>query len=144
MWKKGTVNVDSFVLIQEDHIPRLTWTLVRVLDLFPGKDGRVRTVKVQTSKGVCVRPIQRLHLLELDSHENLSNNPKCNSEEILVDTKRDEQIHTPVVEDVQTDSNSTVKESDMPTQPELSTTRRGHVVKNLRKWTFKIWIFTWI
>ena len=83
-----------------------------------------------------MRPIQRLHLLELDSHENLSNNPKCNSEEILVDTKGDEQIHIPVVEDVQTDSNSaepTVKESDKPTQPELSTTRRGRIIKKPQK-----------
>ncbi len=32
--------------------------------MFPGSDGRVRTVKLQTSKGLLMRTVQRLHKLE--------------------------------------------------------------------------------
>ena len=34
------------------------------MDTFPGKDGRIRTVRVQTKKGMINRPVQKLHLLE--------------------------------------------------------------------------------
>ena len=43
---RGTV-----VVISEDKTPRLSWPVSVVTELFPGKDGRVRTVKVKTSKG---------------------------------------------------------------------------------------------
>ena len=34
------------------------------MDTFPGKDGRIRTVRVETKKGMMNRPVQKLHLLE--------------------------------------------------------------------------------
>ena len=34
------------------------------MDTFTGKDGRIRTVRVQTKKGMINRPVQKLHLLE--------------------------------------------------------------------------------
>ena len=60
--KKGSV-----VLIRDDKTPRLHWPLGVVVELFPGKDGIVRSVNVKTSKGVICRPVQRLHNLELYS-----------------------------------------------------------------------------
>jgi hypothetical protein len=54
----------SMVLIQEDTVPRLQWPLGRVIELYPGKDNKVRSVLVQTQKGQFVRPIQRLCHLE--------------------------------------------------------------------------------
>jgi hypothetical protein len=59
------VDIGSIVLIQEDHVPRLQWDMGIIVEVFPGKDGRVRTVKVKTSKGTYVRSIQRLHKLEM-------------------------------------------------------------------------------
>ena len=38
-----------------------------IVDVFPGKDGLIRSVNVKTSKGVITRPIQRLHHLEISS-----------------------------------------------------------------------------
>ena len=52
------------VLISEDNIPRGKWRIGKVAETFPGKDGRIRTVRVQTKKGMINRPVQKLHLLE--------------------------------------------------------------------------------
>ena len=56
----------SVVLIENEGA-RITWPLGVVLKMFPGRDGLSRTVEVKTEKGVYVRPIQRLHSLEIDS-----------------------------------------------------------------------------
>ena len=44
-------------------------------ELFPGKDGVVRSVNVKTSKGVVCRPVQRLHNLEISSAESITTDP---------------------------------------------------------------------
>ncbi|XP_014673255.1 PREDICTED: uncharacterized protein LOC106813592 [Priapulus caudatus] len=44
--KKGSV-----VLVREDHIPRLSWPLGIIVEVFPGRDGLIRSVKVKTAKG---------------------------------------------------------------------------------------------
>ena len=37
---------------------------LRSVDTFPGKDRRIRTVRVQTKRGTINSPVQKLHLLE--------------------------------------------------------------------------------
>ena len=59
------LQVGSVVLVQEDNVPRLKWPLAFVLKLYPGKDGIVRSVLLQTSKGHIERSVQRLHDLEI-------------------------------------------------------------------------------
>ena len=69
--KKG-----SLVLIKEDNIPRMSWPCGIVLEVFPGKDGLIRSVKVKTAKGIFHRPIQRLHDLEINNyHYRIKNVP---------------------------------------------------------------------
>ena len=65
-WTKEEIPLKQgdVVLISEDNIPRGKWKLGKVVDTFPGKDGRIRTVRVQTKKGMINRPVQKLHLLE--------------------------------------------------------------------------------
>ena len=65
-WTKEEVPLKQgdVVLISEDNIPRVKWKLGKVVDTFPGKDGRIRTVRVQTKKGMINRLVQKLHLLE--------------------------------------------------------------------------------
>ena len=65
--KQGNVGVGSIVLIREDNIPRMKWPLGVITRVFPGKDGLVRSVEVKTVNGLLVRPIQRLHDLEVQS-----------------------------------------------------------------------------
>ena len=71
---RGYLKLRSVVLIQEHNVSlQLNWVLGRVEELYPGRDGKVRSVKVKTSKGELVRAIQRLHKLEvLDSVHDLS------------------------------------------------------------------------
>ena len=68
---RGDITVGSVVMIREDNCPRLQWPVGLVIDVYPGKDGLVRTVRVKTSKGVFVRPIQRIHDLEVNDQSLL-------------------------------------------------------------------------
>lgn len=62
--EKGSLKVGSIVLVQEDNIPRLGWVMGRVTELFPGRDGKICCVKLQTPKGFLIRAVQRLYKLE--------------------------------------------------------------------------------
>jgi hypothetical protein len=62
---RGVVHPGSVVLVREDNVPRLQWPLGVVEEVFPGKDGLVRSVKVKMARGSFLRPIQRLHCLEI-------------------------------------------------------------------------------
>lgn len=57
--------VGDVALIGEDNTPRHTWKLGRVEELFPGRDGLVRSCAVRTTSGTVLRrPIQLLYPLE--------------------------------------------------------------------------------
>ena len=62
---------NDVVLISEDNIPRGKWKLGKIVDVFPGKGGRICTVMVQTKKRMLNRPVQKLHLLEEYNEEVL-------------------------------------------------------------------------
>ncbi|XP_064650937.1 uncharacterized protein LOC135502212 [Lineus longissimus] len=62
---KGSLDVGTVVLIREDNLVRMKWPLGVVTQLFPGRDGRVRSVELKTANGTLVRPVQRLHDLEV-------------------------------------------------------------------------------
>ena len=64
---KGRVdlNLGSIVLIKEEGKPRLTWPLGKVIELFEGKDGLIRAVRLKTAKGELSRPVQKLYKLEV-------------------------------------------------------------------------------
>ena len=51
--------------MQDDQQPRLRWPLGVITQLFPGRDGVVRTVEVKTASGKLVRSIPRIHDLEI-------------------------------------------------------------------------------
>ena len=65
-WRRGErdVAIGDVVLIMDYQLPRNEWRLGRVLETFPGQDGHVRTVRLRTKDGECVRPIARLCMLE--------------------------------------------------------------------------------
>ena len=64
---------NDIVLISDDNVPRGKWLLGKVEEVYPGRDGLIRTVSVCTKKGVVNRPIQKLHLLE--EHRDVLINP---------------------------------------------------------------------
>jgi hypothetical protein len=55
----------DYVLEVEPNLPRGRWATGKVTQTYPGADGLVRVVTVETASGVNTRPIHRLFLLEL-------------------------------------------------------------------------------
>jgi len=54
------VKVVEVVLVGSDNANSLTWPLARVLELIPVTDGVVRVVRLKTSSGEFLRPVQIL------------------------------------------------------------------------------------
>ncbi|MCG8430654.1 MAG: hypothetical protein MJA29_05745, partial [Candidatus Omnitrophica bacterium] len=55
----------SIVLIKQDKQPRLSWPLGVVEELYPGRDGLSRSVRLRTANGELTRSIQCLYDLEV-------------------------------------------------------------------------------
>ncbi|GFS58551.1 integrase catalytic domain-containing protein [Trichonephila clavipes] len=64
-WNKPRRNpkVNDRVLVKQDNLPPLQWSLGRVVQVFPGDDGAVRVVDVKTQRGQFRRPITKCCLL---------------------------------------------------------------------------------
>ena len=60
------LHVGCIVLVNSDQTSRLQWPLGIVQQVFPGRDGFVRSVEIKTAKGLIRRPIQHIHCLELN------------------------------------------------------------------------------
>lgn len=52
-----------------DNIKCLYWSLGVILEIYPGIDGCLQVAKVKTAKGECIRPIQWLYALKVESGE---------------------------------------------------------------------------
>lgn len=59
--------VDDVVLMIDRNAPRATWPLGRVIDIFLGRDGRVRVVTVKTATGTYKRAASEVCILEAAS-----------------------------------------------------------------------------
>jgi hypothetical protein len=66
-WQTVKENVipGTMVLVKDDHAPPLLWRLGRVIEVFPGPDGRVRSVSVRTVSGTYTRPITKVCALPI-------------------------------------------------------------------------------
>lgn len=68
--EKENLKVDDVVLIKEDNIAPSHWAMGRVIEVHPGRDGRVRNVTIKCSgstKSIFQRAIQKLVKLPLAS-----------------------------------------------------------------------------
>lgn len=70
-WNSSTDNVKEgmLVIIQEDNQPSMLWELGRIKELHPGRDGVVRTVTLQTHRGLMKRPVRKLAPLPIEDNE---------------------------------------------------------------------------
>ena len=70
-WAKEYPNMvtGTLVLIKEDNLPPLQWSMGRVTELMYGPDGRVRVAHVRTATGVIRRAIQYLAPLPIEVEE---------------------------------------------------------------------------
>ena len=63
---ENIVNVGDIVLVGSDNKKRVDWPLARVKSVIFSRDGVIRVVRLITSNGELVRPIQRIYPLELN------------------------------------------------------------------------------
>ena len=61
---KFQLEVDQVVLVREDNLKSGEWRLGRILELFKGKDDRIRRVRLKVGKSVIDRHVNRLSLIE--------------------------------------------------------------------------------
>lgn len=73
-WRKihdNNVSPGTVVVLKEDNLPPLHWRLGRISAVYPGADGLVRVVKVQTKAGEVKRPISKICMLPYE--DNITN-----------------------------------------------------------------------
>ena len=66
------LKVGDLVLVRDESLPRGVWPKARVIKIFPGKDGAVRSVLVKTSFATYSRDVRKLCLLEAVDSEQTS------------------------------------------------------------------------
>ena len=62
---RNNLKVGDVVLVLRSDSPRAHWPLARILEVYKGKDGNIRSAKIQVSDKSYVRPIVKLCPLEL-------------------------------------------------------------------------------
>lgn len=67
-WQRenSDLKVGTIVLVISSDSPRGHWPLGRVLDIYPGRDGHVRVVKIKVGHNILTRPINKLCPVEFD------------------------------------------------------------------------------
>ena len=54
---------DVAVLSDDNKATRGKWTICRVIEVYPGPDGRVRNVKVKTAESEYLRPVTKIAII---------------------------------------------------------------------------------
>ena len=63
--KSRNLEIGDFVMLSVDHTPRSHWPVSRIVEVYQGKDGIVRSVKVTTPNSELIRSSGQLYLLEV-------------------------------------------------------------------------------
>ncbi|GFW95024.1 integrase catalytic domain-containing protein [Trichonephila clavipes] len=90
--KLRPLTVGEVVVVENSLKNRTLWSLARVIQLIPGKDGHVRVARVKTETGELVRPVQRLYNLDLQEPE--INLPKDLTDSVIR-TRRGRKVISP-------------------------------------------------
>lgn len=66
-WIKSidNIRVGTIVLINDPNLPPLQWKLGRVSEVYPSKDGVIRSVSLKTHHGLIKRPVHKLSPLPI-------------------------------------------------------------------------------
>ncbi|GFR13272.1 DUF5641 domain-containing protein [Trichonephila clavata] len=90
--KSRPLTVGDIVVLKNNLKNRTLWSLARIIELIPGKDGHVAVARVRTETGELVRPVQRLYNLELLEPE--ISLPKEQTDSVIR-TKRGRKVISP-------------------------------------------------
>lgn len=87
-WYKPQKNLKpgDMVIIREENTPPADWCMGRVLQVFPGNDGLVRSARIKTSTTELDRPIQKLCVLP--SHESYPATQEPDDDAIVAPPRR--------------------------------------------------------
>ena len=66
------VKIGELVLVANQNLPRTVWEVGVVTKIKESRDGKIRTVYLNTAKGTIARSVQHLSRLEADSEEDYS------------------------------------------------------------------------
>ncbi|KAF8765246.1 hypothetical protein HNY73_023228 [Argiope bruennichi] len=96
MIKTHDFKVGEVVIVEVTNQKRLNWSLGKITEIVPGKDGSVRLVKVKTN-GEFLRPVQRLYALEVQtpSVENLLEKRASEIEDEKEETVQQQYVEHP-------------------------------------------------
>lgn len=54
------IDVGTLVVLKEDNLHPLSWPLGRVVSVYPGPDGLIRVVDVQTARSINRRSVAKI------------------------------------------------------------------------------------
>ena len=75
--ERAKLSIDDVVLITDDGIPPLQWSIGRVMQLKLGHDGLARVALVRTSRGEFTRPVSKLRRLPIKDNDLHKANIEC-------------------------------------------------------------------
>lgn len=89
--ERPNIKVNDLVVIKEDNLVPSEWCTGRITQVFPTKDGLVRTVQVRTKTGYYLRPITKLAILPLhdappervNNNSNHEDEPSANEAQMI-------------------------------------------------------------
>lgn len=64
--QRGNLEINDLVIIKDDNLPPLRWSMGRVQEVHPGTDGVVRVVTLRTKGGLCKRAVRNLCVLPIE------------------------------------------------------------------------------
>ncbi|GFS62466.1 DUF5641 domain-containing protein [Trichonephila clavipes] len=82
--------IGEMVLIGNDNKKRLSWPIAKIIELIPGRDGEIRTVRLNTQHGTVIRPVQRIFPLEVQAIAN--SDKELKEESISVKSTKHEKV----------------------------------------------------
>lgn len=64
------ISVNDVVVVVDKKNAKNFWPKGRVLEVNPGRDGKIRSAVIQTESGVYVRPVSKLAVLDVTGSDN--------------------------------------------------------------------------